>query len=125
MPTKPDSETEWTAGLPNKSGWYFMRNEGEGVFAEGMIVWVGHNGSGVRHEGEFMYAAHPWLKRREFLGPVLHSDFEQLLRLRETALNALIWMDWWKDPTVSAYPDGLPPMSEIITALREALGEAK
>lgn len=84
-----DTETGWSKGLPARSGWYFMRNEGEGVFAEGMIVWVGHNRSGVRHEGEFMYAAHPWLKRREFLGPILHSDFEQLLRLRKIAEDAL------------------------------------
>lgn len=93
--TKPDTETSWTKGLPAKSGWYFMRNEGEGVFAEGMIVWVGHNQSGVRHEGEFMYASHPWLKRREFLGPILHSDFEQLIRLQTEVSFALANAHQW------------------------------
>src|SRR5688572_20520729 len=60
----------WSRELPPRSGWYFMRNEGETPLAEGMIVWVGHNRSGVRHEGEFFYSDHPFLQRREFLGPV-------------------------------------------------------
>jgi hypothetical protein len=100
--TKPSTTTQetrelepWSRELPSKCGWYFMRNEGETPLAEGMIVWVGHNRSGVRYEGEFFYSDHPFLKRREFLGPVTieslnsaPSDTEQVIRLREALEEA-------------------------------------
>lgn len=116
MPTKPDSETGWTKDDPKVDGVYWWRADANDPdpdlhsVVNGRFYEVGMSQcTVVENFGG------------EWLGPVSPSDFEQLLRLRETALNALIWMDWWKDPTVSAYPDGLPPMSEIITALREVL----
>ena len=63
-----------------------MRDEGQEPIAEGLIVWVGHNRSGVRHEGKLFYADSSFLKRREFLGPVTIDAVAEVGRLR-TALE--------------------------------------
>lgn len=64
------ADLPWSAPLPPKCGWYFMRRAGEKPLAEGLIVWVGHNQSGVRYEGKFFYVGAAFLDRREFLGPI-------------------------------------------------------
>lgn len=65
------SSEQWIEGLPSLHGWYFMRREGETPVAEGLVVWVGYNKSGVRYEGKFFYAGQAFLDQREFFGPLI------------------------------------------------------
>ena len=60
----------WSKELPAKCGWYYMRYEGQEPLKEGLIVWVGHNRSGVRYEGQFFSSGSSFLRQREFLGPI-------------------------------------------------------
>lgn len=80
-----EKESGWTTGIPKRAGWYFMRDGGLDVSVDGIVVWVGYNASGVRHEGQFFYADHKFLQHREFLGPLFPSDAEQLSELRRVA----------------------------------------
>ena len=83
---------------------------------------------GYRHEGPWETCE--WVEcedRRKMIDSATTeqatpADTEQLVRLREAAKDALTWMDWWKDAPATAYPLGLPSMTEMITALRNALG---
>ena len=91
-PATLETGEQWSRDLPDKSGWYYMRDEGQEPIAEGLIVWVGHNRSGVRHEGQFFYADHKFLERREFLGPITReavNSHATLLREREALREAL------------------------------------
>lgn len=118
--TKPDTDTGWSKEFPTVDGDYLCRINEHDLspvsfrFENGAIYEYGC-GKNLRSD------YHHYGAKYEFLGPLTWRDFEQLIRLRSVALNALIWMEWWRDPTTTAYPDGLPPMSEIIAALREAL----
>lgn len=122
------TETGWTKGIPAHSGWYFMRTEGEEIAIHGMVVWVGYNASGVRHEGQFFYANDKWLERREFLGPLQRTDFEQLAALRKAAKDAddalqlIQGFDFALDS--SAHGQEIRRRAiDAIAALREALGD--
>jgi len=120
---------KWTKELPAKCGWYYMRDEGQEPIAEGLIVWVGHNRSGVRYEGQFFYADSSFLKRREFLGPITIDAVAEVGRLRE-ALEPLQGFDFRLDdsphgkemPMLSGLPgtDGKPRDGEMFSSVSRA-----
>ena len=114
--TKPDSETGWTDEFPEvEEKFYWMRHKQNHA---DINVGLLRDRTLLLAEG----TTHSKSRRRDFeYLPASPSDFEQLLRLRKAARNAMKWMSWWVESEGADIPDGVPSTPEILAALREAL----
>lgn len=107
MSTKPDTDTGWS----KEAGDLVSRTAVNKILYDGYRDHLHHCTNSV-NAAQFVHGL------QKAVTALPSSDFEQLIRLRKAANDALIFMRRWFGEHA---PRQLPGDQELITALREAL----